>query len=92
MHVCRTVIRLCLSTQVPSAPFLEGGINKRVVESSSAEGETVPKLLRARASRNAEEKHKILNLARSLHAPADWIATARISLLSWQGLRTTRIA
>jgi transposase len=52
----------------------------------------VPKLLRARASRNAEERHKILYLARSRHAPADWIARARIISLSWQGLRTARIA
>jgi transposase len=52
----------------------------------------VPKLLRARAPRNAEEEHKILKLARSRHAPGDWIARARIISLSWQGLRTTRIA
>jgi transposase len=52
----------------------------------------VPKLLRARAPRNAEEEYKILKLARSRHAPGDWIARARIISLSWQGLRTTRIA
>ena len=52
----------------------------------------MPKLLRARASRNAQEEHKILKLVRSRHAPADWIARARIISLSWQGLRTTRIA
>jgi transposase len=52
----------------------------------------VPKLLRARAPQDAEEEHKIRKLARSRHAPGDWIARARIISLSWQGLRTTRIA
>jgi transposase len=52
----------------------------------------VPKLLRARAPQNAEEERKILKLARSRHAPADWVAKARIISLSWQGLRTTQIA
>ena len=40
--------------------------------------ETMPKLLRARAPQNAEEECKIRKLARSRHAPGDWIARARI--------------
>ncbi len=52
----------------------------------------MPKLLRARAPQNAEEEYKIRKLTRSRHAPADWIARARIISLSWQGLRTARIA
>ncbi len=52
----------------------------------------MPKLLSARAPESAEEEHKILKLARSRHAPGDWIARARIISLSWQGLRTARIA
>jgi transposase len=52
----------------------------------------MPKLLRARAPHNAEEEYKIRNLARSRHAPGDWIARARIISLSWQGLRTARIS
>ena len=40
--------------------------------------ETMPKLLRARAPQNAEEEYKIRKLARSRHAPGDWIARARI--------------
>jgi len=52
----------------------------------------VPKLLRARAPQDTEEKRKIRKLAGSRHAPGDWITRARIISLSWQGLRTTRIA
>lgn len=52
----------------------------------------MPKLLRARAPQNEEEEHKILKLTRSRYAPGDWIARARIISLSWQGLRTARIA
>jgi transposase len=52
----------------------------------------VPKLLRARAPQDAEEEHKIRKLARSRHAPADWITRARIVFLSWEGLRTAKIA
>jgi len=52
----------------------------------------MPKLLRARAPQNVEEEYKIRKLARSRHAPGDWIARARIISLSWQGLRTARIA
>ncbi len=50
------------------------------------------KLLRARAPQNVEEEQKIRKLAGSRHAPGDWIFRARIISLSWQGLRTAKIA
>jgi transposase len=57
------------------------------------EGEVhVPKLLSARLPKDAEEERKIRKLAGSRHAPGDWINRARIVFLSWQGLRTARIA
>ncbi len=40
----------------------------------------------------AEEEYKIRKLARSRHAPSDWMARARIVFLSWEGLRTAKIA
>jgi transposase len=52
----------------------------------------VPKLLHARAPQDAEEEQTIRKLARSRHAPGDWIARARIVFLSWEGLRTAKIA
>lgn len=52
----------------------------------------MPKLLRARAPEDAEEERKIRKLARSRHAPADWIMRARMIARSWDGLRTTQIA
>ena len=54
--------------------------------------EIVPKLLHARAPQNIEEERKIRKLAGSRHAPGDWIFRARIISLSWQGLRTAKIA
>jgi transposase len=52
----------------------------------------VPKLLRARAPQDTEEERKIRKLAASRRAPGDWITRSRIISLSWQGLRTTKIA
>lgn len=52
----------------------------------------MPKLLTARAPEDAEEERKIRKLAGSRHAPGDWIFRARIISLSWQGLRTAKIA
>ena len=52
----------------------------------------MPKLLRARAPEDAEEERKVRKLARSRHAPGDWINRARMIALSWDGLRTTQIA
>ena len=52
----------------------------------------VPKLLCARQPEDAEEQRKIHKLAGSRHAPGDWILRAKIISLSWQGLRTAKIA
>jgi transposase len=52
----------------------------------------VPKLLCARQPEDAEEQRKIHKLAGSRHAPGDWIFRAKIISLSWQGLRTAKIA
>jgi transposase len=76
-----------------SAPFLKGGKHKLVAEPPTGEGvEDVPKLLCARAPEDVEEERKIRKLAGSRHAPGDWIIRARIVSLSWQGLRTAKIA
>jgi hypothetical protein len=40
--------------------------------------ENVPKLLRARAPEDAVEERKVRKLARSRHAPGDWIMRARM--------------
>ncbi len=64
-----------------------------MTEPPTGEGEeNVPKLLRARAPEDPAEGSKIRKLAGSRHAPGDWILRARIVSLSWQGLRTARIA
>jgi transposase len=52
----------------------------------------VPKLLHARVPEDPEEESKIRKLAGSRHAPGDWILRARVVSLSWQGLRTAKIA
>lgn len=52
----------------------------------------MPKLLFARPATTEREARQIHQLARSRHAPADWIFRARIILASWAGRRTTAIA
>ena len=52
----------------------------------------MPKLLFARPPLDAAEERTVRTLARSRHAPADWIQRARMILRSWEGLRTTAIA
>lgn len=52
----------------------------------------MPKLLYARDPEDVGEENKIRKLAGSRHAPGDWIIRARIVCLSWQGLRTAKIA
>ena len=42
----------------------------------------MPKPLHARAPQDADEEQTIRKLARSRHAPADWITRARIVFLS----------
>ncbi|GGK97743.1 hypothetical protein Ppa06_63600 [Planomonospora parontospora subsp. parontospora] len=52
----------------------------------------MPKLLRARAPRDAQEERQVRKLAGARHAPADWIQRARIVVLSWSGMRGPAIA
>ena len=52
----------------------------------------MPKYLRARAPHDDGEARKIRRLAGARHAPADWIARARIVALSWDGLAVPAIA
>jgi transposase len=56
------------------------------------EARSVPKYLRARAPHDDSEAKKIRRLAGARHAPADWIARARIIALSWDGLAVPAIA
>lgn len=52
----------------------------------------MPKLLQARAARDAEEERQVQKLARSHHAPADWVFHAQMVVASWRGQRTRVIA
>lgn len=52
----------------------------------------MPKLLAARPPLDAAEARLVRRLARSRHAPADWIRHARMIARSWDGLRTRAIA
>jgi Winged helix-turn helix len=52
----------------------------------------MPKLLYARPAADAEEERKIRRLARSRHAPADWVMRAKMIAASWDGDRTRTIA
>ena len=52
----------------------------------------MPKLLVARPPRDEAEERQVRRLARSRHAPGDWIRRARMIARSWEGLRTTAIA
>lgn len=52
----------------------------------------MPKLLFARAPQDDTEERQVCKLARSRHAPADWILRARMIVGSWEGMRTTAIA
>lgn len=52
----------------------------------------MPKLLFARPPQDDIEERQIRKLARSRHAPGDWIMRARVIMRSWGGRRTTAIA
>ena len=52
----------------------------------------MPKLLYARAARDAEEERQLRKLAGARHAPGDWIVRARIVVSSWDGMRVPAIA
>ncbi len=48
----------------------------------------MPKLLAARPPVDTVEEHQVRRLARSTHAPADWIFHAQMLVRSWEGQRT----
>jgi transposase len=52
----------------------------------------MPKLLFARAARDAGEERQLRRLAGARHAPADWITRARIVVSSWDGTAVPVIA
>ncbi len=52
----------------------------------------MPKLLAARPPLDAAEERQVRQLARSHHAPSDWVLHARMIVRSWDGLRTRLIA
>lgn len=52
----------------------------------------MPKLLAARPPLDAADEAQVRRLARSQHAPADWVVHARMVARSWDGLHTAAIA
>ena len=52
----------------------------------------MPKHLHVRVPEDPAQESKVRKLAGSRRAPAGWILRAQIVSLSWQGLRTARIA
>jgi transposase len=52
----------------------------------------MPKYLTARLPLDAGEERHVHKLAHSTHAPADWIAHAKMVVRSWEGQRTREIA
>jgi transposase len=52
----------------------------------------MPKLLQARPALDVREARQVRKLATSTHAPADWIAHARMIVRSWEGQRTRGLA
>ena len=52
----------------------------------------MPKLLFARAARDAGEERQLRQLAGARHAPGDWITRARIVVSSWDGMPVPSIA
>jgi len=52
----------------------------------------MPKLLAARPPLDAAEERQVRRLARSHHAPADWVLHAQMVARSWDGLCTRAIA
>jgi hypothetical protein len=47
----------------------------------------MPKLLTARPPADAVEEHPVRRLARSAHAPADWVFHAKMIVANWEGQR-----
>ncbi len=51
----------------------------------------MPKHVKARVAQNEREERAVRKLARSQHAPADWIWHARIVVESWAGKTLIRL-
>jgi Homeodomain-like domain-containing protein len=52
----------------------------------------MPKQVKARAAQDEREERAVRKLARSHHAPADWIWPARMGVESWVGKTPDQIA
>lgn len=52
----------------------------------------MPTYLTARPPQEAHEERQVRKLARSVHAPADWIRHAKMVVRSWEGQRVRQIA
>src|SRR5262249_5013452 len=52
----------------------------------------MPRILRARAAKDAQEERFVRRLAASRHGPADWIQHAAMVVRSWDGERVEAIA
>ena len=52
----------------------------------------MPKHVKARVAQNEREERAVRKLARSQHAPADWIWHARMVVESWAGKTPDQIA
>ncbi len=63
-----------------------------MVETGPAREPIMPQLLCARPPVDETEEHKVRRLARSRHAPADWMRRAQMIVRSWDGERTATIA
>jgi predicted amino acid dehydrogenase len=52
----------------------------------------MPTHLSARPAQEANEERQVRKLAHSQHAPADWIAHAKVVVRSWEGQHVRQIA
>lgn len=88
---CATAARAGRSLKAISATFLNGGLITGEIFRQERH-QAMPKLLQARTSRDANEERAVRKLAASPHVPGDWIARAKMIVLSWDGWRTSSIA
>jgi hypothetical protein len=61
-------------------------------EDEAKEGARMPRYLSTRPPGDQGEARQVRQLARSRHAPADWIVHAKMVVRSWEGQRTREIA
>ena len=78
-------------TSPASAAFLKGTILGSGSVSERKEKE-MPKQVKARAAQDEREERAVPKLARSQHAPADWMWHARMVVESWVGKTPDQIA